>query len=319
MEKTKNNNQKTQKNKQENRIYIKKVIIILILVLLLILLGIGIDCFLKQQNKIELIQTSPQSQSQMMGYIIKTKQGKVIAIDGGTKEDTENFIKNINDLGGKIDIWFITHPHKDHAGVLNSVIEQNIDLKIGKIYYTANDLSWYLEYDPERAFEAENFYKTITNSKIKDKVEEVTLNQRINIDNLEFEILGVKNPEITVNPFNNSSMVIKLKVNEKEVLFLADTGAESGMKLLQNQEDKLKSDIVQMAHHGQAGVTKEVYEKINPKICLWPTPDWLWDNNPGTGYNTGPYKTIETRQWIESLGVKQNIVAKDGDIKLEIW
>ena len=315
MEKTKSNIQKLQKSRK----YTKNIIIILILVLLIILLSILIDYFLKQQNKIELIQTSNQSKSQMMGYIIKTKQGKVIAIDGGTKEDTENFIKNINNLGGKIDIWFITHPHKDHVGVLNSIIEQNIDLKLGKIYYTANDLNWYLKYDPERAYEAEDFYKTITNSKIKDKVEEVTLNQIINIDNIGFEILGVKNPEITVNPFNNSSMVIKLKVNEKEVLFLADTGAESGRKLLQNQGDKLKADIVQMAHHGQAGVTKEVYEKISPKICLWPTPDWLWDNNPETGYNTGPYKTIETRQWMENLSVKQNFVAKDGDIKLEIW
>lgn len=308
-----------QKSKQENKTNIKKLIIILIIALLIILLIIGIKNLLAKDNKIELIQMSPQSQSQMMGYLIKTKQGKVIAIDGGTVADTENFIKNVNDLGGKIDIWFITHPHKDHAGVLNSVIEQNIDLNIEKIYYTANDLSWYLEYDPERAYEAENFYKTINNSKIKDKVEEVALNQIINIDNVSFEIIGVKNPEITVNPFNNSSMVIKLKVNEKQVLFLADTGAESGKKLLETQGDKLKSDIVQMAHHGQAGVTEEVYKKINPKICLWPTPDWLWDNDPGTGYNTGPYKTIETRNWMETLNVKQNIIAKDGDINLEIW
>ncbi len=307
-----------QKSKQENKTNIKKLIIILIIALLIILLIIGIKNLLAKDNKIELIQMSPQSQSQMMGYLIKTKQGKVIAIDGGTVADTENFIKNVNDLGGKIDIWFITHPHKDHAGVLNSVIEQNIDLNIEKIYYTANDLSWYLEYDPERAYEAENFYKTINNSKIKDKVEEVALNQIINIDNVSFEIIGVKNPEITVNPFNNSSMVIKLKVNEKQVLFLADTGAESGKKLLETQGDKLKSDIVQMAHHGQAGVTEEVYKKINPKICLWPTPDWLWDNDPGTGYNTGPYKTIETRNWMETLNVKQNIIAKDGDINLEI-
>ena len=308
-----------QKSKQENKTNIKKLIIILIIALLIILLIIGIKNLLAKDNKIELIQMSPQSQSQMMGYLIKTKQGKVIAIDGGTVADTENFIKNVNDLGGKIDIWFITHPHKDHAGVLNSVIEQNIDLNIEKIYYTANDLSWYLEYDPERAYEAENFYKTINNSKIKDKVEEVALNQIINIDNVSFEIIGVKNPEITVNPFNNSSMVIKLKVNEKQVLFLADTGAESGKKLLETQGDKLKSDIVQMAHHGQDGVTEEVYKKINPKICLWPTPDWLWDNDPGTGYNTGPYKTIETRNWMETLNVKQNIIAKDGDINLEIW
>ena len=144
------------------------------------------------------------------------------------------------------------------------------------------------------------------------------LNQKITIDNVSCEILGVKNPEITENAYNNSSMVIKMNVNNKSILFLADTGVESGEKLLQNQKEKLKADIVQMAHHGQAGVTEEVYQAIDPKICLWPTPDWLWDNNLGEGYNTAPYKTITTREWIEKLKVEQNIIAKDGDITIQI-
>ena len=33
-----------------------------------------------------------------------------------------------------------------------------------------------------------------------------------------------------------------------------------------------------MAHHGQDGVEMDVYRVIKPEICLWPTPDWLWDN-----------------------------------------
>ena len=57
------------------------------------------------------------------------------------------------------------------------------------------------------------------------------------IDNVSCEILGVKNPEITENAYNNSSMVIKMKVNNKSILFLADTGVESGEKLLQNQKE----------------------------------------------------------------------------------
>ena len=81
-------------------------------------------------------------------------------------------------------------------------------------------------------------------------------------------------------------MIIKMSINDKSMIFLADTGKESGEKLLINQGDKLKANIVQMAHHGQNGVNKNVYEKIQPKICLWPTPEWLWNNDPGTGYNT---------------------------------
>lgn len=144
------------------------------------------------------------------------------------------------------------------------------------------------------------------------------INQKIKIDNVDCEILGVKNPEITKNPTNNSSMIIKMNINNKSILFLGDAGIECGQKLLKDQRNKLKSDIVQMSHHGQAGVTQEVYKEIQPKICLWPTTQWLWDNDLVYGYNTATYQTIETRQWMKDLGIEQNIVAKDGDKTIEI-
>ncbi len=47
-----------------------------------------------------------------------------------------------------------------------------------------------------------------------------------------------------------------------------------------------------MAHHGQAGATKQLYEAIAPKICLWPTPEWLWNNDAGNGKNTRTMENI---------------------------
>ena len=72
-----------------------------------------------------------------------------------------------------------------------------------------------------------------------------------------------------------------------------------------------------MAHHGQQGVTKEFYAVASPTVCLWPTPDWLWDNNAGgRGKNTGPWKTLETRAWMEEMGIDKHYVSKDGLIKM---
>lgn len=67
-----------------------------------------------------------------------------------------------------------------------------------------------------------------------------------------------------------------------------------------------------MAHHGQAGVTENVYRVINPKYCLWPTPDWLWGNKEKV------YKTDETKKWINKLNVKKNYIVKDGLIHITI-
>ena len=128
----------------------------------------------------------------------------------------------------------------------------------------------------------------------------------------------MKNPEITNNAFNNSSMVIKMNLEKSSILFLGDTGEESGDKLLNTQKDKLKSDIVQVAHHGQRGAKESLYQEIKPTICLWPTPKWLWDNDNGGGKDSGQWKTLETRAWMEKLGVKKNIVEKDGDITIKV-
>ena len=111
------------KMKQKDKLILlaKRIGVILALIIVIMLLTI----ILQQTNQIELTQLSPQSHSQMMGYLIKTKENKIIAIDGGTPEDTDNWIEHVQNLGGKIDTWFITHPHRDHAGVFNEVIRKS--------------------------------------------------------------------------------------------------------------------------------------------------------------------------------------------------
>ena len=272
----------------------------------------------KYSNRIELTQLQANSNSQMMGYIIHTQQNKTIVIDGGTKADSQNLENNIKQYGSKVDYWFLTHPHKDHVGAFINIVE-NTEIDIGTIYVSLNDLDWYKQYEGSRIEEIQELIELLQSDKIKDKVQEVFLTQEMQIDNINVQILGVKNPEITENAVNNSSMVIKINVNNKSILFLGDTGVQSGEKLLENSKDKLKADIVQMAHHGQNGVTQEVYKAIQPTICLWPTPGWLWDNDNGGGTNSGDWKTLETRSWMENLKVKQNIVEKDGNLFLTIW
>lgn len=292
--------------------------IIQITIILLIILGIG-TVIIKQVTtpNVRLTQLQDNSSRQMMGYIMKTSTGKVIVIDGGLNEDEPNLVKHIQELGNKVDVWFITHPHEDHASAIIKVIEET-DIPIEKIYYTMNDIEWYKEYEPKRAEEAERFYNALQNERVKGKTEEVTLNQIINIDFIKCEILGVKNPEITNNGFNNSSMVIKMNLPKSSILFLGDTGEESGDKLLNTQKDKLKSDIVQVAHHGQSGAKESLYKEINPRICLWPTPEWLWNNDSGGGKGSGPWTTLETRQWMENLGVKIHVIEKDGDTTIKV-
>lgn len=303
------------KNKTSNKNLKKYISIIILIAIFLIILLI----YIPYTNAIQLTQLKNNGHSQMMGYIIKTKNDKTIIIDGGTHEDTENLINYIKNDKNKVDAWFITHPHQDHASAIIDIIN-NTDIQIDKIYVTLNNLEWYIEKEPQRAQEFKDFFNAIENDRIKENVQEVSLHQNIQIDNINCEILGIKNPEIDNKPVNNSSMVIKMQINNKKILFLGDTAEESQKKLIENNsKEKLKADIVQMAHHGQNGVNEEFYKIVEPKICMWPTPDWLWTNNAGQGEDTGPWLTKTTRKWIENLGVKQNIIEKDGDITIKVW
>lgn len=290
----------------------KCCLIVAACVILSILVIVGI-CYLK--HSCTLIQLSPQSGRQMMGYLLKTDTGKLIVIDGGTIEDTNQLIEQIKENGGIVDCWFLTHAHDDHVGAFTEIMKKN-EIEVKTIYASTNPFDWYQKNEPERADFTKTFLDTL--EKQNDKVVEPTVNQVIQIDDVKAEVLGIKNPEITENAGNEQSMVIKFTIGKRSLLILGDTGVKSSEKLLNTQRQKLKSDFVQMAHHGQAGATKELYQEVKPDTCLWPAPEWLWNNDAGTGKGTGPWKSLETRDWMEELQVKKHYVAKDGNLKIEI-
>ena len=135
----------------------------------------------------------------------------------------------------------------------------------------------------------------------------------------EVTILYVPDESFTANAYNNSSVVFRVDAEGQRILFTGDLGEEAGDRMLAEiPHDELRADIVQMAHHGQNGVKKSFYEAVAPKVCLWNTPLWLWDNNAGEGFNTGPWRTVEVRGWMDELKVQKHFVSKDGDGVLEL-
>lgn len=282
------------------------------IILIVVLLIVSSIIFIINKNRdnnvasLSIIQLSPQTSCQMMGYVLITENDRIIVIDGGTEGDADNLVKYINEHGGKVDYWFITHIHNDHAGALYKIVNTT-NIEIDNIYVSANDKNWYIENEPKRAQFSSDFIDMLNDSRIKDNVKEPYVNEKINFENIDIEILGIKNPEILTNCGNNQSMVIKFSYHDNSILFLGDTGIESEAKLLETQREKLKSNIVQMAHHGQAGADYELYEAISPETCLFPTSDWIWNNYDGT------LKIDETKEWIKKLKVKNLYIAKDGD------
>ena len=93
--------------------------------------------------------------------------------------------------------------------------------------------------------------------------------------------------------------------------------------------DKLKADIVQMAHHGHVCCGMEIYAAINPDVCLWCTDEWLFNEEEVPIFladfelsrkrdRTRMYGTTITKKWMEQLGVKKHYFTKDGTQKIVI-
>ena len=130
---------------------------------------------------------------------------------------------------------------------------------------------------------------------------ELEIGQTFFVGSIKVEVLAVKNPEIKINPINNQSCAFRLTEDGFTLLILGDLGAEAGRKLMASGAD-LKADCVQLAHHGQGGVSEEFYDAVKPKYCLWATPAWLWYNynylGDGAMYE-GPFKTRQTVAWLK--------------------
>lgn len=250
---------------------------------------------------------------QMLSMVLQDKSGNLVVIDGGWDIDADHLTEVIEQKGGHVSAWFITHPHSDHVGALVQILNNpGRKITIDNIYYNLADQSWYDKVEPSRSNLVNNFRAAIATLPA-DRLHVVHKGDEIKIGQIKAKVLN--DPYLLdVTSVNNSSVAYKFFLNNVSILVLGDMGPEAGALLLeQTSKEDLKSDIVQMSHHGQYGVTKDVYSVINPKIALWPCPLWLWNNDGGSGIGSGDWKTLETRQWMEELGVKLNYCIKDGD------
>lgn len=285
-------------------------------------------------KQIEIYQLAPQPGFLMHSYLIKTPNGKIVMIDGGNEERylkkayLPTAIRAILGLKDndyfEIEAWFLTHGHDDHYGEINMMLKEydkNSNYKINNLYFdfpdfektvwkdyniqSINNLKERLNnYAKLNGIDCGKSYYDYLNGKV---VNEKAINERLNveIDGVNFEILQTW--DNTDDQINGNSMVIKMSQSSgggRTCLFLGDASVKSGQRLLEKYGKALKSDIVQLAHHGQAGVDKAVYDAVDASLRLWTIPTWVWNDKVR-------FQTEQTRSWfgvdLENVG-KQDFV-----------
>jgi len=276
-----------------------------------------------------------ETSNYMMSFVIVTKNNNAIVIDGGRKEDMPLLKEYI--AGRHISGWIFTHPHIDHISGFVYEMEKNgcSDFDIEKIYY--NFLPYELienknvpnyEYHCEELNEMLPAFNKIL-PLFSEKTHIVKQGETIDIDECKIHFIYTWHEGLYSNVVNDSSLCFKLITPNKSVLFLGDLGPEAGDVLFRESRHLLKSDIVQMAHHGHMNVGFDVYAEIAPEICLWCCPEWLYNEEELPWYLSDQkvqtkngrlrmYGTALTRKWMDILGVKKHYVTKDGTHKIEL-
>lgn len=265
----------------------------------------------------ELWMLGSTTGAQNLSIVIKSPHGKLIVIDGGWEADADNLSELILQQGGKVDAWLITHPHEDHVGALCAILnDTGRKIKIEKIHCSLATPDWYRQVSPTGAGIADQLLSGFTKLPVGTVTNNIGRGTEINIDDVNIRVLNNRGI-YTYNGVNNSSLVYKIRVSGQSILILGDLAYDGGKDLIKTcTAAELKSDIVQMAHHGQQGVDQDAYALIAPTTCLWPTPAWLWNNDNGGGVGSGPWGTLTTRAWMDALGVKDNRSLKDGDVHM---
>lgn len=285
---------------------------------------IGADKKIHDGIKIILIGGSNEATKEninSMGYLIITRTGKTIIIDGGRDVDSDEIKTYIDKYsGGVVNHWIITHGHSDHVGAFVKLMNEDNTFVVENVYYSLLSDEWYKEND-SRGYESEHaLLESLKNEKIKNQIN-CKAGQIIEMDNIDCEIIREANPEITyADNGNEASMVFKLTAKDvnKSVIFFGDAGVNASKELLaEDVKGKLKADAVQMSHHGQNGVTKEVYDAVKPEVCFFNCPKWLWENDCGRGYNSGGWQTIVVRGWMEEYNTT-NYMSFEGDQMIHV-
>ena len=217
------------------------------------------------------------------GIIFKTKEGKLVVIDGGMPYNTEKFLEYLEYLwDGEgvpvVSAWLVSQMHSDHFGVYTKICpnpEYMKRIKVDTFYCdllddefystkTSEPSQWHVEVRHVLMGEYEQW---------ENKVHTVKTGEHIVVDELDFEVIHtpsdvVNNPR-KVNP-NDSTVVYKLNVDDKQtIMLLGDAEGVCSDQMLEYHKDKLKSDVVQAGHHGVANVSGECYNAIDAKIFLY--------------------------------------------------
>lgn len=243
------------KKYRNNRIFI----LVAILLLILSIAGCSEDMGMESAN---IGKQNSQKEESLEVHFIDVGQGDSVfirqgdssmIIDAGENSYGEVVVNYLKKQGvSRLDYVIGTHPHSDHIGGLDDVIES---FEIGKVIM------------PKVTHTTKTFEDVILAIKEKGlKITTPVVGDKYSLGNAEYTILGPSSE--SYNNFNDYSVILKLDYGKTSFMFTGDAEKKAEGEVIDLNED-INSDVLKVGHHGSTTSTiDEFLKQVNPSYAV---------------------------------------------------
>jgi beta-lactamase superfamily II metal-dependent hydrolase len=220
------------------------------------------------------------------GYIIRLEDGTFVVFDSGhTTEiiykNLYNYLKQYNVLEGKphIRAWIFGHPHVDHlGGFFNFSDHYANEVTVDQIIYNNPTRAHYhdtIDDPPEGDQILEDrimkFIKYCDQYYSKADIVTAHTGQIMYFGNTKAEILHTYEDDYPTHVVagNQISVLVRFTFGDQTLLLTSDMHQNSAPYIVAMFGDHLRSDILQIPHHGYNGGTPECYNAVQASVIMY--------------------------------------------------
>lgn len=185
--------------------------------------------------------------------ILVENNSKYMLVDGGNNDDKDVILDYLNRLGVKeFEAIIMTHPHEDHIGSIDTVIQE---FKVKKIYA------------PKKEHTTKT-YEDVLNAVIEtgNTLHAPKPGEKFSFGAVTITFLAPSKDY--GNNLNNWSIGIKVSNGKHSFVMCGDAEREAEEDMLATKLD-LSADVLKLSHHGSdTSSTKEFMKAVNPKYAV---------------------------------------------------
>jgi competence protein ComEC len=247
--------------------------------------------------------------AQADAHVLQMPDGQVFMVDVG--DATSDVAGMLRARGIRyVDKVFISHPHKDHYGGLESLLDEGIG--VGAVYMNEPIRE---VCDVERPWGCDFAHVQKLLGRCRSRgipVKAMHAGDLLyDLGGTRLEVLyaydGLDSP-IGRTDVNDTSVILLLTHGPTKALFTGDLNAAMGAYLARHAA-RIQANILKVPHHGAEGVApNEFFDRVAPQLALVPAPASLWQSD----------RNRRVREHLQVMGVETLVNGLHGDVTVRL-